>query len=274
MKLYGYTRVTALPTSPDVGQIVFLSPDGLTGTLQHWDGSAWVLVGGTPQLLSVVGSQLTLSGGGGSVTLPDLDNQSLSITGNVISLTSGGSVTLPTAAAPTLSIVGSDLSISGGNTITLPDLDSQTLSISGNVISLTSGGSVTLPAETPQTLSISGDVVTLTGGGSITLPTFSWREVVNSTIIAPMDVANGIAVSNTSATTVTIPLNSAVPIAVGSSVLVAADDVGTVTLVPAGGVTLHVGNGLSTTLLGQYSVVTLIKRSTDVWYAAGDFATP
>jgi hypothetical protein len=174
MKLYGYTRATALPTSPDVGQIVFLSVDGLTGTLQHWDGSAWVLVGGTPQLLSIVGDQLTLSG----------------------------------------------------------------------------------------------------GGGSVTLPTFSWREVVNSTIVAPMDVANGIAVSNSSATTVTIPLNSAVPIAVGSSVLVAADDVGTVTLVPASGVTLHVGNGLSTTLLGQYSVVTLIKRSPDVWYAAGDFATP
>jgi hypothetical protein len=72
------------------------------------------------QTLSLAGQTLSLSGGGGSVTIPDLDTQDLSIIGNVISLTNGGSVTLPTATAPTLSIAGSNLSISGGNTVALP----------------------------------------------------------------------------------------------------------------------------------------------------------
>lgn len=51
-----------------------------------------------PQVLSLAGNTVTLSGGGGSVTIPDLDTQDLSISGNVISLTNGGSITLPAAA--------------------------------------------------------------------------------------------------------------------------------------------------------------------------------
>lgn len=51
-----------------------------------------------PQVLSLAGNTVSLSGGGGSVTIPDLDTQDLSLSGNVLSLTNGGSVTLPTAA--------------------------------------------------------------------------------------------------------------------------------------------------------------------------------
>lgn len=42
MKIYGYNIVTTLPPTPRVGQEVFLSPDGLTGTLQYYNGTAWV----------------------------------------------------------------------------------------------------------------------------------------------------------------------------------------------------------------------------------------
>lgn len=51
------------------------------------------------QTLILSGQDLTLSGGGGTVTLPDSDAQAISISGNVISLTNGGSVTLPAAVA-------------------------------------------------------------------------------------------------------------------------------------------------------------------------------
>ena len=54
-----------------------------------------------PQTLSLVGNTVTLSGGGGSITVPDLDTQDLSLVGNVLSLTNGGSIVLPAAAGVT-----------------------------------------------------------------------------------------------------------------------------------------------------------------------------
>jgi hypothetical protein len=70
---------------------------------------------GSPQTLTLVGQTLTLSGGGGSVTIPDLDTQDLSISGNVISLTNGGSVTLPPAtvtfATPAETIAGTSTTL-------------------------------------------------------------------------------------------------------------------------------------------------------------------
>jgi hypothetical protein len=104
-----------------------------------------------PQTLTLSGQTLSISGGN-SVTLPDQDTdaQQLSISGNVVSLTNGGSVTLPTTAAPvpqTLSISGNTVSLSGGGgSVLVPDNDAQTLSLSGNTLSIAGGNSVTLPA--------------------------------------------------------------------------------------------------------------------------------
>lgn len=179
MNIYGYNIVTTLPISPRVGQEVFLSPDGLTGTLQYYNGTVWVAVVNT-------------------------DSQ-------------------------TLSIVGDSLTIAGGNTITLP------------------------AAPTP--------------------PIFGWRSVTASTTIAGGDVANGVALDSAVTSTVTVPNNATTPIAVGSSVLVTADGTGVLSLVAGAGVDLRVAAGLSLSLNGQYSVVTLIKRATDTWYIAGDLAT-
>jgi hypothetical protein len=108
-----------------------------------------------PQVLSINGNTVSLSGGGGSVTVPDQDTdaQQLSISGNVVSLTNGGSITLPTTAAPVpqvLSIAGNTVSLSGGGgSVTVPDNDAQTLSIAGNTLSIAGGNSVTLPAASP-----------------------------------------------------------------------------------------------------------------------------
>ena len=98
------------------------------------------------QALSLTGNTLSLSNGGGSVILPsggtnytagnginitgntisntgDLSNtnelQSISKTGNTISLSNGGGSVIDTDAQ-TLSLVGNTLSISNGNNITLP----------------------------------------------------------------------------------------------------------------------------------------------------------
>jgi hypothetical protein len=88
------------------------------------------------------------------VGVTDNDNQTLSISGNIITIAGGNSITLPAAVAPTpqtLSVSGQTLTLSGGGgSVTLPDLDTQDLSLVGNVLSLTNGGSVTLPAGATQ----------------------------------------------------------------------------------------------------------------------------
>ncbi|MEN9336634.1 MAG: hypothetical protein RLZZ500_1621 [Bacteroidota bacterium] len=127
------------------------------------------------------------------VTIPiptDSDAQSLTLAGNVLSISNGNSVTLPadgdsnpTNELQTLTQNGNVVTLSnGGGSFTLPtdtDTDAQTLALAGNVLSISNGNSVTLPADGDsnptnelQTLTQNGNVVTLSnGGGTFTLPT-------------------------------------------------------------------------------------------------------
>ncbi|MBK8424552.1 MAG: tail fiber domain-containing protein [Lewinellaceae bacterium] len=121
-----------------------IAPQGATNSqVLKWNGTAW------------------LPGN-------DIDNQQLSISSNVISLSNGGgSVTLPPSSgtdAQILNLTGNQLSITNGNTVTLPaEIDGsvtnelQTISISGNTISLSqSGGSVTLPPGPQGPIGLTG----------------------------------------------------------------------------------------------------------------------
>jgi len=128
------------------------------------------------QTLSQSGNVITLSNGGGSFNLPtftDTDAQSLALSGNVLSISNGNSVTLPT--------------------FTDTDTDAQSLALSGNVLSISNGNSVTLPTQSPQTLSQSGNVVTLSnGGGSFTLPTFTDTDAQSLTLTGNvLSISNG-----------------------------------------------------------------------------------
>ena len=118
------------------------------------------------QSLSQSGNTITLSNGGGSFTLPtftDTDEQSLSLTGNTLSISNGNSVTLPAY-------------------VDIP----QTVSQSENTITLSNGGgSFNLPTfiDVPQTISQAGNTVTLSnGGGTFTLPTTSITAGTNITV--------------------------------------------------------------------------------------------
>jgi hypothetical protein len=220
------------------------------------------------QTLSLSGSDLTLSDGGGTVTLPastggdnwgtqtvasnatlsgdgtsgdplgvvgDLtDDQNLTLVGNDLSITDGNTVTIPgddwgaqavesdatltgvgTSGDPlgvvgdltdnqTLSVSGNDLTISEGNTVTLPgddwgsqavvsnsslsgngtsgsplgvngDLtDDQTLSIAGDNLSISNGNSVNIGAADNQTLSVAGNNLSISNGNTVGLPTSPW----------------------------------------------------------------------------------------------------
>lgn len=74
---------------------------------------------GSTQLLSVPYAMFAAQAGNGGGTGTDSDDQTLSISGNTLSISSGNSVTLP-SSLQTLSINGNQLSISQGNTVTLP----------------------------------------------------------------------------------------------------------------------------------------------------------
>jgi hypothetical protein len=133
------------------------------------------------QTLTLSGNNLSLTNGGGVVTLPTgttyMAGTGISISGsNVISNTGDGDNSA-TNEIQTLSLSGNNLSLTnGGGVVTLPTGTTYTagtgISISGsNVISNTGDGDNSATNEI-QTLSLSGNNLTLTnGGGVVTLPT-------------------------------------------------------------------------------------------------------
>lgn len=128
----------------------------------------------TPQTISQIGNTVTLSNGGGSFTLPSPQApQTISQAGNTITLSNGGgSFTLPTfidTDEQSLSLTGNTLSITNGNSVTLPTyVDTpQTISQTGNTVTLSNGGgSFTIP----NTSVTAGTNVTVTGSGSSVSP--------------------------------------------------------------------------------------------------------
>jgi hypothetical protein len=125
------------------------------------------------------------------VNLPGTDEQSLSLTGNTLSISNGNSVTLPTYNYTPQLLTQSENTITlsnGGGSFTLPtfnDTDAQSLALNGNTLSISNGNSVTLPTyvDTPQTLSQTGNTVTLSnGGGSFTMPNTSVTAGNNVTV--------------------------------------------------------------------------------------------
>jgi hypothetical protein len=119
--------------------------------------------------LSVLGQVLSISGGN-SVLLPDSDDQTLSISGQTLSISGGNSVLLPDSDDQLLSISGQTLSISGGNSVLLPDSDDQLLSLVGNNLSISGGNTIALPAAPAPTLTLSGQDLSISGGNTVTLP--------------------------------------------------------------------------------------------------------
>ena len=66
----------------------------------------------TNQTLSQTGNVITLSGGGGRFTLPtDLDAQTLSLTGNQLSISNGNTVSIPVPTTGTEPTIVSDANI-------------------------------------------------------------------------------------------------------------------------------------------------------------------
>jgi hypothetical protein len=87
------------------------------------------------------------------------------------------------------------------------------------------------------------------------------------------DAGKVVEVSNATANTVTIPLNSSVAYPVGTQVTIIQTGVGQTSLAVTSGVTLNCTPQSAANagkLRAQWSSVSLIKRATDTWVAIGD----
>jgi hypothetical protein len=82
------------------------------------------------------------------------------------------------------------------------------------------------------------------------------------------DIDKWITITSSTAKNLTVPTNASVPFPIGISFQVQRGGTGTLTIVPAGGVTVH--NGIGYKLAGQWSVATLVKSGTDAWELIGD----
>ena len=78
-----------------------------------------------------------------------------------------------------------------------------------------------------------------------------------------------ITLTNSSAITVTVPANSTTAFSIGTTVWLQQGGSGTVSISPAGGVTVN-SEGSLTDLNGQYAIGYLMKTDTDEWVFWGD----
>jgi len=123
------------------------------------------------------------------------------------------------------------------------------------------------------------DTVTLNGVQTLTNKTLT-APVINLATNAQSGTSytsvladNGklVEMSNSSANTFTVPLNSSVAYAIGAQINILQTGTGQTTVAPTSGVTINATPGLK--LRAQWSSATLIKRGTDTWVLAGDLSS-
>jgi hypothetical protein len=123
------------------------------------------------------------------------------------------------------------------------------------------------------------------GAGDVTLT--GTQTLTNKTLTAPIitlatnaqaasytlvltDQSDIVEISNASANTLTVPLNSSVAFPTGTTITILQTGAGQTTITPTGGVTINGTPGLK--LRAQWSSATLVKRATDTWVAIGDLS--
>jgi hypothetical protein len=110
------------------------------------------------------------------------------------------------------------------------------------------------------------------GNGTISLDFASSNVITNaqaaSYTLVLADKDKLVEISNGSANTLTVPLNSSVAFPIGTQITILQTGAGATTITATGGVTVNATPGLI--LRAQWSSVTLIKRAENTWVALGD----
>jgi len=108
----------------------------------------------------------------------------------------------------------------------------------------------------------------------------TWRQVQTPQLSVPntqtanytlalADSTKTVEMNVASANTITIPTNTGVGFAIGTTVNLAQLGAGQTSIAAAGGVTIRSYNN-NLKLAGQYAMASVIKRATDEWWAAGN----
>lgn len=119
------------------------------------------------------------------------------------------------------------------------------------------------------------EVATLSGTQTLTnktlnnpITTIGTNARTASYTIVLTDQSKLIEYNSASAGTITVPANASVAFPIGTYMVIMQTGAGQITISPSSGVTLNYTPGNKTRT--QWSMATLIKRSTDTWVVAGD----
>ena len=153
-----------------------------------------------------------------------------------------------------------------------------------NTIKLAASLTLTTPAlgvATATSIAVSGNVSigTVTGlstptngilvQGNAVYHIETSAQIANYTLVLADD-GKIVELSNSSAVTLTVPLNSTVAFPIGTQITILQTGAGQVTIQPTSGVTINANPGFK--LRAQWTAGTLIKRATNTWVLLGDLS--
>jgi hypothetical protein len=168
--------------------------------------------------------------------------------------------------------VGGNTALAGNLTIgTVGAVSGAFHTVVGNITQVTSGGANVYFNTTGNISASFGNF----GSGNIAGVAIGYRDMpqitaANLTLIAG-DAGKHYYATNTSPTTLTIPLNSSVPFALGTVITVVNQGTGNITIA-RGTCTLYLaGNStIASRTITSYGVGTLLKVATDTWFINGN----
>ena len=155
-------------------------------------------------------------------------------------------------------------------------LDGQSSAYYAPIDGPTFTGTVTLPANTVTSAMIAeGTVVNADISATAAIDqnkiadTILNQQTASYTLVLN-DKNKMVEISNTSATTLTIPADNSVNFATGATIVILQTNTGQITLTAGAGVTLNATPGAK--LRTQWSSATLVKRAANTWVALGDLS--
>jgi len=236
----------------NLGTVLSVAGAGIATGVVNTIGFITVVGSGSTQVAATANSNLALAPVG-HVLVAD-GNGNVEDSGIPLSIVGGGTVTNNEGPLTANTIIvggpggGNDVQTSG---VLLSNL-ATTASLAA--YALLSGATFTGAVYAPE---VDAPVVVNAQGSGV------------SAYIAVLGDANQlVTMSDASASTFTVPLNSSVAFPVGTTLTVSQLGAGQITLTPAGGMTFHTPSSLTTRV--QYSTVSVVQTAANVWLASGD----